>query len=138
MKEKNKFEENLKKKKKDLEELSEKYNNLMNIINYNNDMREKENASLKKVIARYPFKLSKNEKMITVTFCANDESIEYSLICKNTDSFRNIEKLFYDKYPEYKAKINKFYVNGKIINRKENLKENKINNGDKIIFYYHI
>ena len=72
--------------------------------------------------------------MITVTFCSFDESIEYPLICKNTDPFRNIEKLFYDKYPEYKTKIKRFYINGKIVNRKENLKENKINNGDKIVF----
>ena len=134
LKEKNEYEENLEKKQKELEELSGKYNNLMNIINYNNDMKEKENNSLKKIIARYPFKLSKNEKMITVTFCSFDESIEYPLICKNADSFRNIEKLFYDKYPEYKTKIKKFYINGKIVNRKENLKENKISNGDKIVF----
>ena len=136
LKEKMEYEENLKKIQKDLAESNEKYKNLMNMLNYNNNMKEKENNSLKKIIARYPFKLSKNEKMITVIFCSFDESIEYSLICKNTDNFIKIEKLFYDRYPEYKNKINKFYIKGEIINRKESLMVNKINNGDKIIFEF--
>ena len=64
LKEKKEYEENFNKMKKDLEEASEKYKNLLNMINYNNDMKEKEKKTLKKVIERYPFKLSKNEKMI--------------------------------------------------------------------------
>ena len=134
LKEKKQYEEKFKKMEKYLEEVSQKNKYLLDMINYNNAKKEKEKISLKKIIERYPFKLSENEKMITVTFCSYDENIDYSLICKNTDAFLKIENIFYDKYPEYQNAIKKFFCKGKIINRDQNLEQNKINNGDKIFF----
>ena len=61
-----------------------------------------------------------------------DENILYSIICKNTDNFKEIEKKFYKKYPEYKNTKNCFTLNGKEIDKTKNLDENKIKNSDII------
>jgi CRISPR/Cas system-associated protein endoribonuclease Cas2 len=61
-----------------------------------------------------------------------DQNIIYSIICKNTDNFKEIEKRFYEKYPEYRNTKNYFIVNGKEIDKTKNLDENKIKNSDII------
>ena len=79
--------------------------------------------------------LSKSEeKLISVIFKSFDENINYSVICKKTDTFEKIESLFYDKYPQYKNLNYNFLSNGKKIERNKNLDENKIKNSDIIIF----
>ena len=57
----------------------------------------------------------------------------YSLICKNTDTFNIIEKMVYDEYKEFYETENYFTVNGKKINKYKNLEENNIHNNDVII-----
>ena len=121
-------------KKKELDEISEKYNKIIDEKNKNIGQQQRENISLYRELNRYPIKLSINEKLISIIFFSSDENIQYPIICKNTDDFRRLEKLFFIKYPEYKYTICDFYINGKIINRMKNLKENKINDGDKILF----
>ena len=70
---------------------------------------------------------------MTVIFTSFDQKIHYSLICKNTHIFNQLEILLYDKYPEYKETENFFIVNGIKINRFKTLEENKINNSDIIL-----
>ena len=78
-------------------------------------------------ISRYPLTLLDNEKLISIIFISSDESIEYPLICKNTENFKTLENLFCIKYPEYTNKKNDFYVNGRMIDKQKNLKKNNIN-----------
>ena len=70
---------------------------------------------------------------MSVIFKSFDEDINYSVICKNTDEFGQIESLLYDRYPEYKNSNNNFLLNGKKIERNKNLDDNNIKNSDIII-----
>ena len=71
---------------------------------------------------------------MSVIFLSIDENIHYSIICKITDNYSNIEEIFYDKYPEYKnTKIN-FVINGEKINILKNIDYNEIKDSDIIIF----
>jgi hypothetical protein len=56
--------------------------------------------------------LNEDEKILNVNFVTEDESIYYSITCKNTDKMNKIIKLFYLKYPEYKNFSNKFTFKG--------------------------
>ena len=93
-------------KNKTIEETkdNEKENNEKIIKQLNEKIKE-----LNEINSRYPIKLLKDEKLISVIFTSTDQKIHYSVICKNTDVFINIEKLLYEEYPEYKNK-SKFFV----------------------------
>ena len=69
---------------------------------------------------------------MTVIFYSTDQQIHYSLICKKTDTFMDLEKKLYEIYPKYKKCENYFMVNGQKINRFETLEENKIKNSQII------
>ena len=75
------------------------------------------------------------ENLMNVIFISNDENIHYSVICKNTDIFSQIEEIFYDKYPDYKNEKNYFVANGNKVDRSKNLDDNNIKNSDIILFY---
>ena len=79
-----------------------------------------------------PLEIKSEEKIMSVIF--NNENFFYSIICKNTDIFSNIEKKLYDKYPQYKNAQNEFFVNGNKIDRLKNIDDNKIKNSDIITF----
>ncbi len=81
-----------------------------------------------------PLQIKSEEKMMSIIFISIDQNIHYSIICKNTDIFANIEKIFYDKYPEYKNIRNEFFVNGNKVDRFKNIDDNKIKNSDIITF----
>ncbi len=81
-----------------------------------------------------PLQIKSEEKIMSIIFISIDEDIHYSIICKNTDIFSNIEKKFYDKYPEYKNTQSEFFVNGNKVDRFKNLDDNKIKNSDIIAF----
>ena len=70
---------------------------------------------------------------MTIIFTSFDQKIHYSLICKNTLIFNQVEILLYDIYPEYKETENYFIINGKKINRFKTLEENEIKNSDIIL-----
>ena len=59
--------------------------------------------------------------------------MHYSVICKNTEKFIELEKKLYTDYPEYSGSNNYFMINGKIVNKEKSLDENKIRNNDIII-----
>ena len=91
----------------------------------------KENK-INEIKSTIPIEIKLNEKIISVIFSSFDQNIYHSIICKNTDNFKEIEKKFYEKYPEYRNTKNYFIVNGKEIDKTKNLDENKIKNSDII------
>ena len=90
---------------------------------------------MKEYKERFPFELLPNEKLMTVIFNSGDNFIHYSVICKNTDIFTDVEKLLYKKYPDYKEKENFFLSHGQKINRFKTLEQNEIKNSEVIILY---
>ena len=88
---------------------------------------------LKEKLARYPFELSKGEKLISVIFYSMDQKIQYSVSCKNTEIFIKLEEKLYREYPQYSDLDNFFMVNGKAIRKFKSLEENNIKNSDIII-----
>ena len=82
-----------------------------------------------------PFELLPEEKIISIILISFDESINYSMICKNTDNFSIIENKLYEKFPEYKNFEIYFMLKGKVINKTKNLDENMIHNNDIITIY---
>jgi len=88
---------------------------------------------LKEKLSRYPFELSKGEKLISVIFTSSDQNMLYSIICKNTQKFNELEKKLYKVYPEYSESNNYFMINGNRVKKTKSLDENKIKNNDIII-----
>ena len=87
------------------------------------EIKNKEINDLKSKIG---FDLKEGENLMSIIFVSVDQVIHYSIICKNTDNFSKIEKILYDKYPEYKKSENYFLYKGKKINRFETIEENGI------------
>ena len=74
------------------------------------------------------------EKQISIIFqCTDNQAVHYPVICKENQKFSEVEKLLYEKFPQYKKTINFFICNGIIIDKTKTLKENKIIYGDVII-----
>ena len=71
--------------------------------------------------------------MMSIIFTSSDQSFYYSIICKNTDIFINIEAKLYNEYKDYNSDQNYFLVKGKIVNKFKSLKDNNIHNSDIII-----
>ena len=69
---------------------------------------------------------------MTVIFYSTDQKIHYSLICKKSDTFMNIEKKLFEAYPECQDSEYFYMVNGQRIKRFKTLEENKINNSQVI------
>ena len=86
-------------------------------------------------LLNYPFELLPEEKILSIILISFDESINYSMICKNTDNFSIIENKLYEKFPEYKYLEIYFMLEGKEINKPKNLDENGIHNNDIITMY---
>ena len=99
------------------------------------ELKEKEIKKLNEMISRFPFELLENEKLMTIIIISGDQTVHYSIICKNTQKFTEIEHNLYQKYPEYLESENYFLTNGKKINKYRTLEENKIKNGDIITLY---
>ena len=57
----------------------------------------------------------------------------YSIICKNTQKFIELEKKLYNDYPEYSKSDNYFIINGNRVDKTKSLDENKIRNNNIII-----
>jgi len=88
---------------------------------------------LREKLSRYPLELSKGEKLISVIFTSSDEDMYYSIICKNTQKFIELEKKLYNNYPEYSESDNFFMINENRVNKDKSLDENNIRNNDIII-----
>ena len=137
-----------KNKNKKFEEEIKNFQNLLNNKtkienlenNYSKEMmkdlkkKEKEIKELKEINSRFPFELKENEYLVSLMIISIDESIHYSLICKNTDKFSKIENKFYEKYSEYKYNKTYFKNKQKNIDKGLSIEENNIQNNDVIIF----
>ena len=89
---------------------------------------------LEEKLKRYPIQLERGEKMMAIIFTSVKQDVHYSVICKNTDPFVNVEVKLYKDYPEYKKGENNFFtVNGKTISKYQTLEENGIKNNDIIL-----
>lgn len=97
--------------------------------------KDKVIEELKKKLSRYPFELSEGEKLMSIIFVSRDQKIHYSIICKNTDKFNQIENKLYENedYSEYSETDNIFIVNGLKVKKNKSLDENKIKDNDIII-----
>ena len=71
--------------------------------------------------------------MMSVLFNSVDGKINYSMHCKKTDIFSEVEKKLYDEFPEYKNKNCYFLQSGKIIEKNMTLEKNGIHSGYPII-----
>ena len=122
-----------------LKEKINQFENLLNNTANSNELlkavlkKDKEIDELKLKLSRFPFELAQGEKLISIIFASTDKNVLYSIICKNTDKFGNIELQLYEAYPKYSESVNIFTLNGNKINRSKNLDENKIKNHDTII-----
>ena len=89
---------------------------------------------MKEINSRFPFTLEENEYIFVLIIKTKDEKVIFSLICKNTDKFRQVEDKFYKEYPEYLEYKGNFKKNNKIINNDKTLEDLKLKNNDIIIF----
>jgi hypothetical protein len=90
---------------------------------------------IKELESENPYKLKKNEKLITIIFVSSDQKLHYSLICKNTQKFAFVEQELYDIFPEYKETENFFLFNGEKINRNKTIEEINIKFSDQITLF---
>ena len=95
--------------------------------------KDKEIKDLKAKLSRFPFEIKENEKLMSLIFSSADQRLHYSIICKNTDIFCDIERKLYEDNKEFYETINFFTNNGKNINKYKSLEENNIKNNDIII-----
>ena len=122
-------EEKAKQSQKDILNINNSKDRIIDLMEQIN-IKDKE---IKEIKSNIPYKLKKGEKLMTIIFLSKDETIHYSLICKNTDKFSRIEEKLYDIFPEYQEMENHFMVNGKKINKYKTLDENNIKFSDIIL-----
>jgi len=123
--------------------LLEKIKNMENIIIDNNGRnkdydkiildKDKEIELLKYKLSEYTSSLEKYEKLISIIIITEDKNILNSIICKDTDKFKDIEYKIYKKNPKYSNTNNYFILNNHRININKSLKENNIKDNDIII-----
>ena len=143
----NDFEKALEAKDKELKESIEKQKDkkkeLIDFNTYKFDSKEdlfkiilqkdKEINDLKIKLSRFPFELNEGEKLMTINFISVNQEINYSIICKNTQRFNEIENKLYDVYPKYSENENYFIVRGQRVIKNKTIEENHIENNDVII-----
>ena len=116
--------------KRKIKELkNKKINNIGELKELMNKLNKNEMNELK---LNFSLFLKSDEKIISLIFISTDENIHYSLVCKNTENFSEIESLLYNKYPEYINLNKSFIVNGNKIDVTKNLIYNNIKNSDII------
>ena len=115
-------------------------NNISNNQNNSNDIlikliNEKESTikDLKEKIQRYPFILEKNEKIMSIIFSSVNQKVNYSMVCKNTDTINKLEAKLYEEYPNLSERENYFLCKGRLLNKFQSFEKNHIKNGDIIL-----
>jgi len=96
---------------------------------------ENYNKKIEKLQSIFPFKISEDDKIITTIFMTSDQNIYYSMICKSTEKFIELEKRLYIKFPEYKEVKKHYYANGHKIDVNKTIEDNKIKDNEIIIIY---
>jgi len=129
--------------KESIEKQKDKKKDLIDFNTYKFDSKEdlfkiilqkdKEINDLKIKLSRFPFELNEGEKLMIINFISVNQEINYSIICKNTQRFNEIENKLYDVYPKYSENENYFIVRGQRVIKNKTLEENHIENNDIII-----
>ena len=88
---------------------------------------------LNKKLSRYPFVLEEGEKILSVIFTSVSQKVNYSMVCKNTDSIYKLEGELYNTFPELAQTNNYFSCKGTVVNRFKKFEELKFKNGDIIV-----
>ena len=118
-------------------------NNFQNMNNIQNNsfdkfinlINEKENKirDLEEKIKRYPFILEKNEKIMSIIFSSINQKVNFSMVCKNTDTINKLEAKLYEEYPNLSERENYFLCKGIVLNKFQSFEKNHIKNGDIIL-----
>ena len=125
--------------------LTEEFNYYLNIIknlklknkilelDLNSKIIEIENLQNK--LNELPSKLDNSRAggIINLYILSFDENIIFPISCNNNTIFVELEKEFYNEYPEYKKLNPYFTANGLVIERLKSIQENNIKNHDKIV-----
>ena len=88
---------------------------------------------LNEVLKRYPVILEENEKLISIIFASSDQTMHYSMICKNTDTLSDLEKKLYKEFPNFIESDNIFLCKGTVINKYKTFESYNIKNGDILV-----
>ena len=113
------------------EKLEKKIKEIQNIPN--NNIQINEISKLEEKIKQLKsYILSPGENLIYIKFISVDQNINFPTVAKVKDKFFKIESILYDYFPKYKDTENIFLVNGKKINTKKTIEDNKIKNNDII------
>ena len=119
-----------------IDEVKQKLENISNInIKKLSEIRDSfilKSNEIKKYNFPAPIIFKDKEKMMSIILVTSDETIHYSIICKNAENYSDIEKLLCEKYPEYQDKIISFTLNKNEINTLYNLQDDNIKNCDII------
>ena len=98
-----------------------------------NEVLNEKIDELNEKLKRYPFILEEGEKIMTIVFTSVNQKLNYSLICKNTDTINNLEGRLYKEYQKL-AKANYYFIcNGTVLKKFEKLEKLKIKSGDIIV-----
>ena len=133
------LEEEIKELKKKKNEINENgtltLNSERRVINNNNSENKKIIELMNEIMeikSCNPYLLKKNENLLSIIFISNDQTIKYSVVCKNTDKFVTAEQSLYERFNNYREGQNMFLFNGESLNRNKTIDELKIKNGDVI------
>ena len=142
------YKEKIEKMKNDIQKLSLENNNLkdkmkspstqnnqdeiVRLLKKNEVLNEKIDE-LNEKLKRYPFSLEVGEKIMSIIFASVDQKINYSMICKNTDTINKLEEQLYKEYPKLGDAEYYFICNGAKVKKFKTLEELKIKSGDVIV-----
>ena len=135
------YVEKIEKMKNDIQKLSSENNNLKDKMKgqYTKNNSDEIISLYKRIddlnakLKRYPFILEEGEKIMSIIFTSVDQNLNYSMICKNTDTINQLELKLYQEYSKLDRAQYYFICNGNVLNKFEKLEKLKIKNGDIIV-----
>ena len=135
------YVEKIEKMKNDIQKLSSENNNLKDKMKgqYTKNNSDEIISLYKRIddlnakLKRYPFILEEGEKIMSIIFTSVDQNLNYSMICKNTDTISQLELKLYQEYSKLDRAHHYFICNGNVLNKFEKLEKLKIKNGDIIV-----
>ena len=71
--------------------------------------------------------------MISIVFISISQNVNYSMMCKNTDTIHKLEEELYKEYPNLTEGDNYFLCKGTVVNKFKKFEELNIKNGDAIL-----
>ena len=121
--------------KRKIKKIEEKLEMERQRLNLKQEYYERIQKELEDLRANIPFEINIGEKLICVIIINSEQDIHLPLICKSKLLFKDLEKLLYEKYPQYRAteNMNVFLTDGNAIEKSKTLEENKIKDGQIIM-----